>query len=63
MLPLRPRFYLLQAQPNRRLYGLVIAKLKMQVRVVLDAAPLAAKQRIRADEIQRARHKAPLPHR
>src|SRR6266576_2852838 len=54
VLALRARFDRFQAAPDRKIHGLVIADLEMQKRVMFDRAPVAAKQRIGADEIDGA---------
>ena len=55
MLALRTRFDARQLVLDRVLNGLVVAKLEMQERVVLDRPPVTAEQRFRAAEIDRAR--------
>ena len=54
VLALRARFDRFQAAPDRKIHGLVIADLEMQKRMMFDRAPVAAKQRIGADEIDGA---------
>src|SRR5260370_5707818 len=44
----------LQAAPDRKIDGLIVADLEMQKRVMFDRAPVAAEQRIGADEIDGA---------
>src|SRR3984893_9418825 len=47
-----------QAAPDLKVDGLVIADLEMQERVMFDRAPVAAEQRVGADEIDGARDPA-----
>ena len=48
-----------QAVRDRVVDRLIVADLEMQKRVMLDRAPVAAIERIGADEINRARDRAP----
>src|SRR6476620_5224743 len=54
VLALRSSFDDGEAVRNGEIDGLVVANLEMQVAVLLECAPIAAEQRILADEIQRA---------
>src|SRR6266403_1020111 len=54
VLALRARFDCFQTAPDRKVDSLVIADLEMQKRVMFDRAPVAAKQRFGADEIDGA---------
>src|SRR5438045_154676 len=49
-----------QAASNCEIDRLIIADLKMQERMMLDRAPVPAKQGLGADEINRARNPAPV---
>ena len=55
VLALRAGLDALQAARDREVDGLVVADLEMQERMVLDAAPVAAVERVGADEVERAR--------
>src|SRR3954454_10988098 len=54
VLALRAGFHPLKATLYRDLHCLIVADLEMQERMVLDGAPVAAEQGLRADEIDRA---------
>src|SRR5689334_1050201 len=55
VLALRAGFDDLQPVLDRKIDRLIVADLEMQERMVLDRTPIAAEQRIRADEIDGAR--------
>src|SRR5690349_2426509 len=55
MLALRTGFDNLQLVLDRKIDRLIVADLEMQERMMLDRAPVAAEQRIRADKIDGAR--------
>src|SRR6478735_6842135 len=54
VLALRAGFDRLQSALDREIDRLIITHLEMQERVMLDRAPVAAEQRVRADEIDGA---------
>src|SRR5690242_8925117 len=60
VLALRAGFDDLKLALDREIDGLVVANLEMQEVVVLDRTPVAAEQRVRADEIDRARDPAAI---
>src|SRR4051794_28729279 len=55
MLALRAGFDTLQAVRDGVFDGLIVTNLKMQERMMLDRAPMAPVERLRTDEIDRAR--------
>src|ERR1700722_10794593 len=55
VLALRPGLDGFQAARNRKIDRLIIADLEMQERMMLDRTPVAAEQRVAADEIDGAR--------
>ena len=59
-LALRPRLDVREPARNGDLDRLVVAKLEVQERVLLDSAPVAAVEAVAADHVERARHPAPL---
>jgi hypothetical protein len=67
VLALRAGFNMLQPAPDREVDGLIITDFEMQERMMLDRAPVAAEQRLGADEVDRAcdpfRRASPSPAR
>jgi hypothetical protein len=57
VLPLRARFHAGEAHGDGRIDGLIIAQLEMQEGLVDQTAPIAAIERVGADEVERAGHR------
>jgi hypothetical protein len=56
--PLGSGFYAREVVRDRELDGLVVADLEMKIGMLLDRAPIAAIERVGADEVKRPRHVA-----
>ena len=63
VLALRAGFDPREPAGDREIAGLVVAQLEMQERVVLGLAPVAAEERVTADEIERAGDGLAVAHR